>query len=372
MTPPVVILDPDQRRHRRHFVIGLVGLLLAAFLYTVAPILMGVVAGILLWVMTRRMYEELLKRVRGRQGLAAGLAIVATLLVVIVPLVIILTLMISDAATLGHEAQQWFGPLQPQIAQGIEHLTQGRSLYVFGFEITAAELRTRVAQISGQTGQYLLALVKRTASGVAQFTVLLFVALYTLYFFYLDGDKFIEWLKMTLPLDPLHSDKLIDSFLATSIATLKMLAVIGVVQGAVCGFAFWVVGAPGVIFLSVAATLSTLVPSFGPGLVIIPVAVGLFIAGKFWFGVGLLAWGAIVVGNIDNFLRPYLVHRAIAMHQLVIFLTSVGGILTFGFFGVLIGPVIGALLKASLDVYQDVFRGEPEPATVTVPETVAK
>ena len=195
-----------------------------------------------------------------------------------------------------------------------------------------------------------------------QFIVMLFVALYTLYFFYLDGDRFIEWLKRRLPLDPQHSDKLIDSFFATSIATLKMLGVIGVVQGLACGLAFWIVGAPAVIFLTVAAMISTVIPSFGPGLVIIPVAVGLFIAGKMGFAIGLLAWGAIVVGNLDNILRPYLVHRAIAMHQLVIFVTSIGGIVTFGFFGVLIGPVMAALLKSSLDVYRDVFRGDPETA----------
>ncbi len=361
MTSSNVPMDPGElRRQRRVFVLVLIAVLFALFVYTIAPVAMGFVAGILLWVMTRKMYERLLRRTRGRRGLSAALAILATLLVVVIPLVVIITLMASDAATLGQQAQEWFGPLQPQLTAGIERITHGRSLYLFGFEISAEEIRTRAAQLSTLVGQFLLKLAQKTASGIFQFSVMLFVALYTLYYFYLDGDRFIAWLKSILPLEPEHSAQLIESFFATSVATLKMLGVIGVVQGAVCGLAFWVVGAPAVIFLSVAAMISTLVPSVGTGVVIVPVAAGLFIAGKIWFAIGLLAWGAIVVGSIDNLLRPYLVHRAIAMHQLVIFLTTLGGIATFGFFGVLIGPVVAALLKSSLDVYRDVFHSNPE------------
>jgi predicted PurR-regulated permease PerM len=351
---------PPRGPRRRYFIVTLVVLLLLLFLYLIRPILMGIVIGILLWALTRGLFEGILKRVKGRRGLAGGLSFIAPLLLVIVPLVVIITLMAADATTLGEKAQQWFGPLQPQIMQGIERISHGRSVYLFGIEITAQQIRERAAEVSARMGQFLLGLVQKTASGVLQFAITLFVALYTLYFFYLDGERFLSWIKRILPLAPAQSDALIQSFFSTSIATIKMLGVIGVVQGLACGAAFWIAGAPAVFFLTVAAAIASLIPSLGTGLVFIPVAIGMFLGGKLWAGIGILAWGFLVVANLDNFLRPYLVHRQIPMHQFIIFITMVGGIATFGFFGVLIGPVVAALLQASINVYREVFQSEPE------------
>ncbi|RPH93750.1 AI-2E family transporter, partial [candidate division KSB1 bacterium] len=84
-----------------------------------------------------------------------------------------------------------------------------------------------------------------------------------------------------------------------------------------------------------------------------PAAIFLIIAGKTWFGIGLLLWSLIVIANIDNILRPYLVRREVNLHELLVFISSMGGIATFGFFGVILGPVIAALLKTSLQIYAE-------------------
>ena len=357
MTTPGSSTD-SSRKHARYFVLVLVAGLLVLFLYMISGIVAGLVAVILLWVMTRWIYDWLLKRTRGRQGMAAGLAVLATLLLVIVPLAVIILIMTADAMSLAGEIQSWIPAVEAKINEWTRLISRN-GLSLFGYDFSPEEISSRIVELSTRAGQFLLTLTQRTASSIVSLIIMLFVALYTLYFFYLDGDRFIEWLKSTLPLENQHSSRLIDGFFKSSIATLKMIGVIGVVQGLAAGVAFFIIGVPAPFFLTVLTIFSTVIPTVGPGLVIIPVSIGLFIAGQTGWAIALLVWGAVVIGNIDNILRPYLVHKAIRLHQLVLFAAMIGGIAKFGFFGVLVGPVIAALLNAGIDIYKDVY---PRPA----------
>jgi predicted PurR-regulated permease PerM len=184
---------------------------------------------------------------------------------------------------------------------------------------------------------------------------MLFVALYTLFYFYVDGNRFIAWFKDTVPLEPRHSSLFLESFFTSSIATLKMIGVIGVIQGVLAGIAYVIIGVPAPFFLTMLTILASVVPSVGAGLVIVPVVIGLFIAGKTAWAVALLVWLIVVIGNVDTILRPHLLHKSMRLHQLVIFVATLGGIARFGFFGVLIGPVVASLFSASLDVYRELY-----------------
>lgn len=347
-----------QRKHRRYFVLILVAVLFLILLYMISSIMAGVVAGVLLWVMTRWIYDWLLRHTRQRRGLSAGLAVVATLLLVIVPLALVVLIMTADAVSLANEIQKWMPSVQAKLDEWLQAMDRN-GLSIFGYQFSPEEMSSRVGELSAKAGGFLFTLTQRTASSIVTIVIMLLIALYTLYFFYVDGDRFIAWLVDTLPLEPKHSQRLIDSFFTSSIATLRMIGVIGVVQGVAAGIAFVIIGVPAPFFLTVLTIISTVIPTVGPGLVIFPVVAGLFIAGQSGWAIALLGWGAIVIGNIDNILRPYLVHKAISIHQLVLFIVMIGGIFRFGFFGVLIGPVIAALFKASLAIYKEVY---PRPA----------
>ena len=369
----MTLTDSDnngQRKHRRAFVIILVTVLLLLFLYMVSSIVAGVIAGVLLWVMTRWIYNAISKWTGKRQGLAAGLSVFATLLLVIVPLALIVFVMTADAVELAGEIQKWIPTVQDKLNEWMRTI-RVNGLSVFGYQFSSEELVSRIGDFSLNAGQFFLGLTQRTASSIVTIVIMLFIALYTLYFFYIDGDRFIRWFKDTLPLEPEHSTRLVDSFFTASIATLKMIGVIGVVQGVAAGIAYVIIGVPAPFLLTMLTIFSTAIPSVGPGLVLVPVAVGLFFAGQIGWAIALLAWGAIVIGNLDNILRPYLMHKTLRMHQLVLFIAMIGGIAQFGFFGVFVGPVIAALLNASLETYKEVFP-RPSPEAPRVPEKKSK
>jgi predicted PurR-regulated permease PerM len=355
MIPPDQLSEENgQRKHRRPFVLLLVAILALLLLYMVASVLAGLVAGVLLWVMTRKIFEAVLKRFGRRRGLAAGLSVMVTLLVVIVPLTIVVLLATADALRLAGDIQSWIPSLQVKFNEWMSLFSRG-GLSLFGYELSPDLVTTKIGELSTTVGQFLLMLTQRTASSVASAILMLFIALYTLYYFYVDGERFIAWFKDTVPLDPAQSQLLIESFFSSSVATLKTIGVIGVVQGVAAGIAYVIIGVPAPFLLTVLTIISTVIPAVGTALIIIPVAIGLFIAGQIGWALALIIWYAVVVSNLDNFLRPYLMHKVMSLHQLVIFVVTLGGIARFGFFGVLIGPVVAALFNASLTIYKDVY-----------------
>lgn len=355
MTEPSVLPDLNgQRKHRRYFVLLLAGVFALLIIYMVTSIIAGLVAGILLWVMTRWIYDSLLKRTGNRRGLSAGLSVLATLLLFIVPLAVVVFIMTADATRFIGEMQTWIPTVETQLDKWMRIISRD-GLTLFGYEFSPEQVTARLAEWSATAGQFLVTVTQRTANSIITMIVMLFVALYTLYFFYVDGDRFIGWFKDTVPLDPKHSALLIDSFFTSSIATIKMIGIIGVIQGVAAGVAYVIIGVPAPFFLTVLTIIATVIPALGASLVMVPVAIGLFIAGQTGWAIALLAWCVLVVSNLDNFLRPYLLHKTIPLHQLVIFVVTLGGIARYGFFGVFIGPVIAALFNASLDIYKEIF-----------------
>jgi predicted PurR-regulated permease PerM len=107
--------------------------------------------------------------------------------------------------------------------------------------------------------------------------------------------------------------------------------------------AFWVVGIPGVIFWSAIMAVLSILPGIGAALVWIPAVVYLIIEGQTVHAIGLGLWCAIVVGTIDNLLRPLLIGKDTEMPDLLVMLSTLGGLALFGAAGILVGPIIGAL-----------------------------
>ncbi len=356
--------DPDRHNAvRRYFLLILVAALLLVFLHMLAGIVAGVIAGVMLWVMTLPIYNWILGRVRQRRSLAAGLSVIATILVVVVPITVVILIASADALRLAGDVQGWLPMVQDKLNHWTDLLNRGR-LSIFGYELSPELISSKIGDITTTVGQFLLQLTQRTASNIAGAVFMLFVALYTLYYFYKDGDRFIEWLKDTIPLERRQTSLLLDSFFTTSIGTLKTIGIIGVIQGVAAGIAYVVIGVPAPIFLTILTIIATVIPAVGSALVVVPVVAGLFIAGQTGWAIALLVWWALVVTNLDNFLRPHLMRRVIGLHQLVIFVATLGGIARYGFFGVFIGPVVAALLNASLDIFRETY---PRPAETSSP-----
>jgi predicted PurR-regulated permease PerM len=131
---------------------------------------------------------------------------------------------------------------------------------------------------------------------------------------------------------------------------------IGIIQGTLGGLAFWVLGLPSAVVWGVVMTLLSMVPMLGAFLVWVPAAIYLALTGQYVKAILLALWGTLVIGMIDNFLRPKLVGSRTRLHELLIFFSVLGGLKVFGVLGVVLGPVVLAVTLALIDVYRTAGR----------------
>jgi predicted PurR-regulated permease PerM len=172
----------------------------------------------------------------------------------------------------------------------------------------------------------------------------------------MDGEKVLRKIMYYTPLDQEDDLRLLNKFTSVTRATLKGTLIIGLAQGGMAGLAFWVVGINGALFWGTVMTVMSIIPGIGTALVWVPAVIILIASGHLAKGIGLALFCALVVGSIDNVLRPRLVGHDTKMHDLLIFFGTLGGILFFGVSGFIIGPIIAALFVTVWDIYGVVFK----------------
>ncbi len=179
----------------------------------------------------------------------------------------------------------------------------------------------------------------------------LFVMLYLLYFLLRDGRELTERAIRTLPLKQEHSRRLLNQFATVVRATVKGNVVIALVQGFLGGLAFWVLDIRGALLWGSLMALLSLLPAIGAALVWAPVAIYLLATGSILSAIGLTAWSVLVIGVIDNVLRPVLVGKETRMPDYLVLIATLGGLAAFGLNGFVIGPVIVAMFLATWDIF---------------------
>ena len=191
--------------------------------------------------------------------------------------------------------------------------------------------------------------VGQLAAGTAQFMLNLFIFAYGVFAFLAMRQPILVQLLTYSGLALETQAALYDRVVTVSSATLKGTLVIGFVQGGLGGLGLWVAGAQGVAFWSVIMVVLSVIPAVGPLLALIPIAIAMMIDGQMTAGIGLAVWGFAVVGTIDNILRPMLVGQEAALHDLMILISTLGGLVVFGAVGLVLGPVLAALFVSLWD-----------------------
>jgi len=192
--------------------------------------------------------------------------------------------------------------------------------------------------------------------GTVNFVFMLFILLYAMFFFLVDGHKLLEKILYYIPLEDADERLLLNRFTSVSRATLKGTIVIGIIQGGLAGSALAVAGIPSAVFWGTVMVVLSIIPGIGTALVWGPAAMILAAQGHWGAAGGLVVFCGLVVGSVDNLLRPRLVGKDTEMHDLMILLSTLGGIGLFGFIGFVIGPIIAALFVTIWDIYAVVFK----------------
>jgi predicted PurR-regulated permease PerM len=183
-----------------------------------------------------------------------------------------------------------------------------------------------------------------------------FFVIFTMYYFFRDGENISRTVRDTLPLERAQADSIMTRTREVIDASVYGVITIAAIQGTLGGLAFWILGMRSAIIWAVVMTFLSMVPMLGAFIVWVPAAIYLALSGHYVKALMLAAWGTLVIGMIDNFLRPKLVGSRTRLHELLIFFSVLGGLNVFGVLGVVLGPVVMALTLSLIDVYRTAGR----------------
>ena len=214
-----------------------------------------------------------------------------------------------------------------------------------------AELQVKLVELIGRSGQAITSRAFSIGQNTLEFLLSFFVMLYLLFFLLRDGKALARQLARAMPLKQEHTSRLLKQFATVVRATVKGNVIVALVQGTLGGLAFWVLGIAGPLLWGALMALLSLLPAVGAGLVWGPVAIYLLSVGSIWPALGLTAWGVLVIGLVDNVLRPILVGRDTRLPDYLVLIATLGGLAVFGLNGFVIGPVIAAMFIAAWDIF---------------------
>jgi predicted PurR-regulated permease PerM len=238
----------------------------------------------------------------------------------------------------------------------------GRAIGWLGQYINIEELRTgeflkeRLKGMGGAIAGSALGFVGGLVGAVIQ----IFFVIFTMYYLFRDGERFVRALPETLPLKREQSERIFARTRDVISASLYGVLVIAIIQGALGGVAFWALGLPSAIVWAVVMTFLSMIPMAGSFLVWVPAAIYLGLTGHWGKALMLVVWGTLVIGTVDNFLRPKLVGERTKLHELFIFFAVLGGLQVFGVVGIVLGPVVLAITLALLDVFRQTEQAPEE------------
>lgn len=291
-------------------------------------------------------------RLRHRRTPAALLTLLLVLLIVVLPFALVTASLAREAAHLYQQLQS--GELNPALYfHGVfDALPDWMTALLdrFGL-VNFATLQRRLTAALTQGGQFIATQALSIGQNTFEFVASLFITLYLAFFLIRDGDGLARAARRAIPLAPEHKRELLDKFATVIRATVKGNLLVAAIQGALGGVAFWFLGVSAALLWTVLMAFLSLLPAVGAGLVWLPVALYLFITGAIWQSLALIAWGVLVIGLIDNLLRPVLVGKDTQMPDYVVMITTLGGMAVFGINGFVLGPAIAAMFIAVWHIY---------------------
>jgi predicted PurR-regulated permease PerM len=343
---------------QRTFLLFAVGAISFLFLWMVEPFLMALLLGAITAGLSQPIHGWLVQVFRGRAVLASAILILGMILLVIGPASALVGVVVAQAVEITQEIRPW---VATQIAN-----PEGFSVWLdklpFHDQIPFDSLlpsREKLIAAAGDAvqsaGSIIVDGLAAAGRGTARFILQLFIFLYAVFFFLLSGRETLNRILHLSPLNAEDESEIMDRFLSVTRATLKGSLLIGGIQGFLVGVAFAIAGVPGAAFWGTIVVVFSVIPGIGGPIVWIPAVLWLVSTGATTEAGLLAAWCGLVVGSIDNVLRPRLVGSDAKMSDLMIMISTLGGIVLFGPVGFIVGPIVAALFVTFWDVYGRAF-----------------
>jgi len=341
--------------YRRAFLSILVIVVTIAFVAVMRSFLITLLLAAIFTALLHPFYRSLLQLFRGRQTLASLVTLLLTILVVVLPMILFLGVLVAQALDVSQRAVPW---IQDQLSNPSELMRRLES--VPGFEDLQPyrqQILTRLGELVGLIGTFTVNLITSATKGTFAFALQLVILVYAMFFFLMSGGKALAQIFDHVPLSRAESKQIVSRFVVVTRAALMSTFVVGVIQGALGGIAFWVAGIQGAVFWGTLMFVFSMIPGIGTALVWLPASIYLITTGRIAAGLLLFAFCGLIVGSVDNVLRPRLVGKDTKLHDLVVLLSTLGGIMLLGAIGFIIGPIVAALFITVWDIYAQFMRG---------------
>lgn len=332
--------------------LALIAAVTLAFAWILWPFFGAVFWAAVMAVVFYPLNERFLKAWHGRSNWAALTTLVVILCIVVLPVLLI-------AAALAREATDLYDRIQSGDLDFIrffqpvfDALPTWATASLDRFGLTDLGLvRDRLSAALTGGIQAVAAQALAVSQSTMDFVVGLGVMVYLLFFLLRDGLALTRRMKEAIPLRPEQQDALFAKFTVVVRATVKGDILVALLQGVAGGAAFWLLGVRASLLWAVLMAFLSLLPAIGAALVWLPVAIYFLVTGSLWQGVFLILYGLLVIGLVDNFLRPMLVGQATKMPDYVVLISTLGGIQTFGLHGFIVGPVVAAMFLVVWDIF---------------------
>ena len=348
--------------HKRSFILLLIAVT-TAFIWVLSEYSLAIFWGVAFAIVFSPFHKRVVARMPNKPTLAAILTLLLSLFVVILPMVLISLSLVKETSTIyerinsgntsvGSYLQQIFNALPSWLTPWLEKLHLG----------TLEEMQSKLSNIALQASKLAASKAVGLGQNTLGFVVCFGVMLYLMFFLLRDGKSLTERIWRSTPLAPEHKRELAIKFTTVIRATVKGNLAVAAAQGALGGLIFWILGIQGPVLWAVVMAFLSLLPAVGAGLVWGPVAIYFLATGDTTKGLVLAAYGTLVIGFVDNMLRPLLVGKDTKMPDYIVLISTLGGMAVFGLTGFVLGPAIAALFMATWDMFAEIQQQEEEAA----------
>jgi predicted PurR-regulated permease PerM len=324
----------------------------AALVWIALPYFGAILWGVIAAILFSPVNQRLLEMMPARRNTAALLTLLVILSLVIIPAMILGALLVQEATVIygqlrgGHiDFVSIFEKVQGILPNWAVKILDRVGLMEFD------DIRNRLAASLADSFQTVAAQALTIGQSTLSFFVTAGVALYLAFFLLRDGKLLAMKVHQAVPLPDDILIALRDKFITVTRATINGSMVVAIVQGVIGGVIFWILGIPGALLWGVTMAFFSLIPSIGTGLIWVPVSIYLFASNAIWQGATLVFCGVAIIGMVDNVLRPILVGRDTRIPDYIVLLSTLGGLATFGFNGIIIGPVIAAVFLSVWEIF---------------------
>ncbi len=332
------------------FLIVLLSIAIFALYFILKPFLTEILVAAILASIFYKLYLRLVKFLKGRRQIAALIMCLALLLLIIIPVSRLIVYGGQQSGPAYIQAVEFFNNNNPDQIFEMPIFTTG-SLSFLNISDDGGALKNVFLDIMKGASNWLMAGATIFVKETTNFIISLIFIIITMFFFFLDGQKMLNKLMYLSPLPNKYDREIFRKFKEVSYTGLVSTFVTAGAQGIVGAIGFAIVGFPALLAGILVALLS-LLPYIGSMIFYIPVSIYYLLIGQIWQGIFVLLWGLVLIGNTDNIIRAYMLKDKAQVNPIFIIFSILGGVMMFGFWGVIIGPLIIAIVATIFHIYE--------------------